>query len=88
MTVKTNDIVSRFRELADLAVRGGETITISRPRNENVVLVSEAEYKELSKNRHNVEYLEMLRESLEDIKAGRVVVKSIEELQEMESSME
>ena len=87
MTVKTNDMVTRFKELADMAVRAREVITVSRPKNENVVLVSEAEFKEYARARQNAEYLEKLRRSDEDYKAGRVVIKTMDELKAMERSM-
>jgi len=88
MTIKTNDIVNRFKEFADMAVKGNEVITVARPRNENVVLVSEVEFKEYAKARRNAEYLAKLKRSDEDYKAGRVITKTLDELQAMERSME
>jgi antitoxin YefM len=64
-------------------INAGEKVLIARPRNENLVLLSEKEYNELDKARRNTEYLAMLDESMKQYAEGHVVVKTIEELEEM-----
>ena len=44
--VKTRDIKNRTKEILDEAA-GGETIVVSRPRNQNVVVLSEAYYNKI-----------------------------------------
>lgn len=62
----------------------GETLIISRPKNENIVMLSEAEYNEMMKAKRNAEYLAMLDKSMAEAEAGGFVTKSIEELEAYE----
>lgn len=62
----------------------GETLVISRPRNENVVMVSESEYNEMMKAKRNADYLAMLDKSIAEAKNGGFVIKSTAELEEYE----
>lgn len=87
MTIKTNDVLTKFKEVAD-KVTNGEIVTISRPKNENIVMISEAEFRAYAQAKHNAEYLEMLKRSDEEYQSGRVVVKTMEELRAMEESMQ
>lgn len=83
VAVKSMDVRENFKAFCDKAFNG-ETLIVSRPKNENVVIISENEYNEMLKAKRNAEYLEMLAKSDEDLKAGRVVTKTIEELEAME----
>ena len=47
-------------------------------------MISEAEYHELEKLRRNAEYLAKLERSIQQFKEGKVVVKTMDELLEME----
>ena len=47
LAVKSMDVRDNFKSLCDKVFRG-ETLIISRPKNENVVMLSEYEYNELS----------------------------------------
>ena len=62
----------------------GETLVISRPKNENVVMLSEQEYNEMVKAKKNAEYLAMLDRSIEEAEKGGFIVKSLEELEAYE----
>ena len=62
----------------------GEKVLIARPKNQNLVVLSEKDYNELEKAKQNAEYLTKLSESRQQIADGRIVVKTIEELEEME----
>ncbi len=44
-------------------------------------MINEAEYNALQKAKRNAEYIAMLDKSDEELKAGKVVVKTIEELE-------
>ena len=61
----------------------GEPVIVPRKENKNVVIVSEKDYKELEKARKNAEYLKMLDKSDEELRQGKVVVKTMEELEAM-----
>ena len=56
----------------------------SRPHNQNLIVISEAAYRELEKLRRNAEYLAKLEHSMQQVKEGKVVVKTMDELLNME----
>lgn len=57
----------------------------SRPHNQNLIVISETEYRELEKLRRNAEYLAKLEHSMQQFKEGKVVVKTMDELLNMEN---
>ena len=59
LAVKSMDLRDNFKALCD-KVFDGETLIISRPKNENVVLLSEREYNEMLKAKRNADYLSMI----------------------------
>lgn len=67
--VKSMDVRDNFKSLCD-KVYNGETLIILRPRNENVVMLSEYEYNEMMKAKRNSEYLAMLDKSMAEAEAG------------------
>lgn len=83
LAVKSMDVRDNFKNLCDLVFKG-ETLVISRPKNENVVMLSEQEYNEMVKAKKNAEYLEMLDRSIEEAEKGGFIVKSLEELEAYE----
>ena len=83
LSVKTIDVRGHFKELCD-KVFIGETLIISRPKNENIVMISETEYNEMMRIKRNVEYLARIDKSLEELNAGKTMSFSLEELTEME----
>ena len=56
LAVKSMDVRENFKEWCNKVI-GGETLVVSRPRNENVVIISEKEYNEMAKLKRNAEYL-------------------------------
>ena len=68
------DVGDDFKTLCD-KVFNGETLIISRPKNENVVMISEKEYNEMLKAKRNADYLAMIDKSMAEAKAGGFVVK-------------
>ena len=50
LAVKSMDVRDNFKSLCDM-VFNGETLIISRPKNENIVMLSEHEYKSQEKFR-------------------------------------
>jgi antitoxin YefM len=73
----------KFKEICDMVV-SGETIIVSRPHNQNVVVLSEAAYNELEKSRKNAEYLAMIEKSMQELENGEGIVKTIAELEALE----
>ncbi|MBS4900056.1 MAG: type II toxin-antitoxin system Phd/YefM family antitoxin [Clostridiales bacterium] len=82
IALKTSDIRNDFKKISNLVIEG-EKILISRPRNENLVILSEREYNELEKMRIKNEYLTKLDKSFEQFSQEKTVVKTIEELEDM-----
>ncbi len=82
LAVKSMDVRDNFKEWCNKVI-GGETLVVSRPRNENVVIVSEKEYNSLQKAKRNEEYLKKLDHSFVQLEQGEVIHKSLEELRAM-----
>ncbi len=80
VALKAIDVKNNFKSICS-QVFGGETVMLSRPKNQNVVMISEAEYNKLEKARRNLEYLMMLDESEKQLQEGRVVEKTMAELE-------
>ena len=80
LAVKSMDVRDNFKKLCD-EVFGGETLIISRPKNENVVMLSEAEYNKMMKAKRNADYLAMLDKSMAEAESGGFVAKTVTELE-------
>ena len=83
LAVKSMDVRENFKALCD-KVFHGETLVVSRPKNENIVMMSENKYNEIMKGKRNAEYLSMLDKSLEEAEAGGFVTKTMEDLEKYE----
>ena len=83
LAVKSMDGRENFKSLCDKVFKG-ETVIISRPKNENIVLMSESEYNEIIKAKRNEEYLAMLDKSMAEAEAGGFITKKVDELGEYE----
>ena len=84
LAVKSMDVREHFKDWCNQVING-ETLIVSRPKNENVVIISEKEYNEMQKAKRNAEYLAMLDRSLEQIEQGNTISFTLEELKDMES---
>ena len=83
LAVKSMDVRDNFKSLCE-RVFNGETVVVSRPKNENVVILSEAEYNSLIKEKRNAEYLAMLDKSMAEAESGGFITKKIAELEDYE----
>lgn len=83
LAVKSMDVRENFKALCD-KVFHGETLVVSRPKNENIVMMSENKYNEIMKAKRNAEYLSMLDKSLEEAESGGFVTKTMEDLEKYE----
>lgn len=84
LAVKSVNVRDNFKEWCD-KISQGETVVISRPRNENIYMINETEYNALQKAKRNAEYLVKIDESVENHKKGDTISFTIEELRAMES---
>ena len=82
IAIRTVDLRNDFRRVSEI-VNSGEKVLIARPKNQNLVVLSERDYNELERARRNAEYFEKLDRSLRQISEGRVVTKTMEELEAM-----
>ena len=83
LAVKSMDVRENFKSLCDKVFRG-ETLIVSRPKNENIVMISETEYNDIMKAKKNADYLAMLDKSIAEVEAGGFVTKTIDELENYE----
>ena len=83
IATKQMDVRANIKKYFDLAF-DGEPVIVSRKENRNVVIISEAEYNELEKARKNAGYLEKLNREDEQIRNGKIVTKTMDELLAME----
>ena len=83
MTIaKQMDIRANIKKYFDMAF-SGEPVIVPRKQNHNVVIISEEDYRAMEKARRNAEYLAMLDRSDQQLKEGKVVIKTMEELEAM-----
>lgn len=87
LAVKSMDIRDNFKNWCD-KVSNGETLVVSRPKNDNVVIISESVYNELLKAKRNYEYLAKLDRSFTQLQKGEVVTLSMEALEAMSNNDE
>lgn len=80
-TVAT-ELKANLKHYIDKAV-SGDSIIITRPKRKNAVLISEEEYNELQRIKNNAEYMYKLNLSIDQAKQGKVITKSMEELEAM-----
>ena len=84
IATKPLDLRSNLRKYMDFAFKG-EPVIIARPKNENVVMVSEKDYNELMRLRQNAEYLARLDSSYEQLEKKQTITFSLDELRDMGS---
>lgn len=84
LALKAIDVKNNFKSIC-AQVFGGETVMLSRPKNQNVVMISEEEYNNLSRAKRNLEYLTKLENSIRQTENGFAATKSLEELRAMEN---
>lgn len=78
--IKSTELKKNTKSICDRAYNG-ETLIISRPKDQNVVLISEQLFQELDKLRQNAAYLASLERGNKEIAEGRLIYKTIDELE-------
>lgn len=84
LVAKSANVRDNFKDWCD-KISMGETVVISRPRNENIYMINEAEYNALQKAKRNAEYMAKIDESVENHRKGDTISFTLEELREMEA---
>ncbi len=85
LIAKQVDVRTRIKKYFDLAFNG-EHVIIPRKENKNVVIISESDYKLLEKAKNNIDFLLKLDRSDMQIQKGETVIKTIEELENLEKA--
>ena len=85
LAVNYSTIRGNLKSYCDRVTDDNETVIVTRKDEKNVVIISLDEWNALQKAARNAEYLNKLDRSLADIRAGRVIVKTMEELEAMEN---
>ena len=83
LAVNYSTIRSKLKDYCDKATDENETVIVTRKYEKNIVIMSLEKYNEITKAARNAEYLDMIDRSIEQIKSGKVVIKTMEELEEM-----
>jgi prevent-host-death family protein len=81
ITIESTEMQNNFGSYFN-KVLAGETISVSGG-GRSAVLLSKDEYEELARMRRNAEYFSKLDRGLEDIRQGKGITVSIEELERM-----
>ncbi len=85
LAVNYSTIRENLKAYCDKVTDGNETVIVTRKGEKNVVIISLDEWNELKRAAHNNEYLSKIDRAQTDIKEGRVVKKTLEELEAMEN---
>lgn len=83
LAVNYSTIRSKLKDYCDKATDDNETIIVTRKDEKNVVIMSLDKYNDITRAARNAEYLDMIDRSMEQIRQGKVVVRTMEELEEM-----
>ena len=74
---------NNLKDYCDQVCDTKETLIVTRKADRNVVLMSLERYNEIEKILRNLQYIALLEESNRQFREGRVVAKSMEELEKM-----
>ena len=85
IAVNYSTIRENLKSYCDKVTDNRDTVIVTRKGEKNVVLISLEEWNALQKAARNTEYLNKLDRSIADIKAGRTIEKTIEELEAFEN---
>lgn len=83
LAVNYSTIREKLKYYCDCVTDKHETVIVTRKDEKNVVIISLEEWNALQKAARNAEYLGKIDRSLADINAGKVVTKTMDELEEM-----
>lgn len=83
LAVNYSTLRSNLKDYCDKATDENETVIVTRKDEKNVVLVSLEQYNRVMKALRNAEYLEKIDKSMQQLREGKVVVKTMEELEAM-----
>ena len=81
LAVNYSTIRNNLKDYCDKVTDENETVIVTRKGEKSVVLLSLEQYNELIRTMKNVDYLRKLDKAFKQVEEGKVVVKTIEELE-------
>lgn len=84
LAVNYSTIRENLKSYCDRVTDNNETVIVTRKDEKHVVIISLDEWNSLQKALRNTEYLCKLNRSIADVKDGRVITKTMDELEEMD----
>ena len=76
---------NNMKRYFDGITKDGEHVVVNRQGEENVMMLSMDEWNEIQKQLKNLAYLRKLEESEKQVAEGKVIVKTIDQLESMEN---
>ena len=84
IALKTVDMRNDFKRVSEI-IKNGEKVLISRPHNDNLVVLSENEYNKLEKAWRNAEFINKIEMGVKELEQGKGITLKIEDLEAMET---
>ncbi|MDR0877029.1 MAG: type II toxin-antitoxin system Phd/YefM family antitoxin [Treponema sp.] len=84
IALKAADVRNNFKNVCNL-VAAGEPVIIPRPKNENIVLISEKRLSYLEKLEENIEYEQRIKAALDNLNNGGGLSFEMKELEAFEA---
>ena len=83
--ISVSEARQNFKKYCDDVVENNDVIIVSRNGNgkENMVWIDLGAYNELQKAKQNLEYFQKIERSFKQAEEGKVIVKTMEELEAM-----
>ena len=85
LVVNYSTIRENLKSYCDRVTDNNETVIVTRKDEKNVVIISLEEWNSLVRAARNAEYMGKIDRSIADIKSGRGVTVSMDELEAMEN---
>lgn len=84
LAVNYSTIRNHLKDYCDKVTDNDETVIVTRKNEKNVVLMSLEQYNTMMKAARNADYMNMIDESIAQLEKGGLIVKTLDELREME----
>lgn len=85
IAVNYSTIRNNLKTYCDKATDENETVIVTRKGEKNVVILSMEDWNYLVKAAKNAEYLDKIDRSIEQVNQGKIINKSLKDLEEMEN---
>ncbi len=83
LAVNYSTIRNNLKDYCDKATDEYETVIVTRKDEKNVVIISLEKYNEMVRTAKNAEFIDKIDRSVEQIRSGKLVKKTLEELEGM-----